>query len=103
SRFATGWSSRPGPRTPSRPEPPRSGAGRLPAARRPPILIATLGRLGRAGVVRRVLASRVLAPLEIAPIVVQKRPAPRTAPLLGEERFDRRDRVDLSAARPARE
>ena len=43
------------------------------------------------------------APLVVAPLVVQERPAARAAPLLGEQRLERRHGVDLATAGPARE
>ena len=82
-----------------------ASAGRRPgvdAVRRspsPPLRHA----LRRARVVRRVLAPDRLALLAVASLVAQGGAAARTAPLLGEERLERRDRVDLPAAGPARE
>ena len=43
------------------------------------------------------------APLLLAPLAVEERPAARTPPLLREERFERRDGVDHPSTGPARE
>jgi hypothetical protein len=60
-------------------------------------------RLGRTRVERRVLAPQVHPPLERPPIVTKVRPAPRATPFLREQRFERRDGVDLTTAGPAGE
>src|SRR5206468_23861 len=76
--------------------------GRLAPAARAALLFPTLpGLLRRSGVVGRVLAADVASPVEVAPLGVEEGAATRAASLLGEERLDRCDRVDLAAARPA--
>ena len=58
---------------------------------------------GRARIVRRVLGPMLLPPFRLATIVPEPRAAARAAPLLGEQRCQRRHRVDLAPARPARQ
>ena len=52
---------------------------------------------------RRIRAAVPLASIELASLRIQERTAARAAPFLGEERIEGRHRVDLAAARPARE
>ena len=77
---------------------PATAASMRAAIALPPLRLA----LGRAGVVRRVLAAEHLPALVVAPLVAQVGAAARTAPLLGEERLERGRGVDLPAAGPAR-
>ena len=59
--------------------------------------------LRRSRIVLGVLAPVRRPPFILAPIAVEEGATARTTPLLGEERFERRDRVDLASARVAGE
>ena len=63
----------------------------------------TLAGARRSGLVRGVHPTGDQAPLAVAPILVQVRPAARTAALFGEERLERRRGVDLPPAGAAGE
>ena len=81
----------------------RAGSG-IPPADLAAVLDASLLRSGPAArVVRRVLPPVVHPPLVVAPVHVEECAAARAAPLLGEQRVDRSDGVDLAATRPAGE
>ena len=76
----------------------RRGAMRA-AVAHPPLRTPSGGPGSSGGFWRRI----DLAPLVVAPLVVEVGAAARAAPLLGEERLERRDGVDLPAAGPAGE
>ena len=107
----TAWSSRRRPRPAASTDGPRSFeparfvmvlARSASPASPPPFLDAPLlGR--RARVVRGVLAADLGTPVVLAPIGVEKGATTGATPLLGEQRLQRRDRVDLAATRPAGE
>jgi hypothetical protein len=96
-----GGSSRPSrrccrPATRCAPESPR----RVARWRRAPIRRSP--ELGRSGLVRGVEPTGDQAPVGVAPVLVEVRPAARTAALFGEERIERRRSVDLPPAGAAR-
>ena len=73
----------------------------MPSSTFPTVLQAPLLALRRTGIVTRVLPPDRVATILLAALVVEIRAAARAAPLLLEEGFERRSRVDLTSARPA--
>lgn len=94
---------------PARVGPPRPAGGAvgssIPSAAADPALRDALfpALRRRSGLARCVHSLVCPAAFDVATLGVQVRAAARTAPLLREERLDRRDGVDLTAARPAGE
>ena len=77
-----------------------AGGGPARRSRGPPLL----GRRARiAASARRSAANRSIRRSTCAAFAEEDRPAARAPPLLGEERLERRDGVDLASARPAGE
>jgi hypothetical protein len=62
----------------------------------------TFDRRRRSWIGIRILAPEQMPPVMLAAIGVEERSAARTPALLGEERLERRDGVDLAPAAPAR-
>ena len=87
--------------------PPRPCAGAPQRGAAPPLAslaFAPLSVVGRrARVIGRVGPAQLLPAVERPPLVAQVGAAARTATLLGEQRLDRSDGVELPAARPAGE
>jgi len=76
---------------------------RLAAARPPAVSLAAFDPARRPGIVGGILPTILLPALVLPSFGIQEGAAARTTPLLGEERTERRNRVDLAAAGPARE